>query len=319
MALKAVVLAAGKGTRMKSDLLKVAHLVAGKPIVSYVVDTVDALGASDIYLVVGHQADRIKSSVRHPKIEYILQTEQLGTGHAVMQVAPYVSAGNDDDTVLVLAGDCPLIEEATLRNLVAIHGESNASATILTTNMEQPGTYGRILRGKMGTVLGIREAKDCAPDELRVNEVNTGVYAFKSGDLFRALNSVTTNNSQKEYYLTDVIQILKESGHPISAYRTDRSDHAIGVNTRMDLAAINKILYRNNNHHFMAEGVTIVDPDSTFIDSTVTIGQDTIIQPFSVIQGCTTIGSGCVVGPHVYIQNATISDQSVIPPFSKMG
>jgi bifunctional UDP-N-acetylglucosamine pyrophosphorylase/glucosamine-1-phosphate N-acetyltransferase len=318
MGLKAVILAAGKGTRMKSDVLKVAHGVAGKPIVSYVVETVSELDVSDIFLVVGHQAELLKSAISHPKVTYVLQEEQLGTGHAVMQVADHLDL-YADDIVIVLAGDCPLIEDATLRNLIAIHGESNAAATILTTNMECPGTYGRILRGKMGTVLGIREAKDCSPDELQIKEVNTGVYVFQVQDLFKSLNQVTTNNAQREYYLTDVIQILKKNGQPIAAYRTERSDHAIGVNTRMDLAAINKILYRNNNLYFMQEGVTIVDPDSTFIDSTVCIGHDTIIQPFSVIQGNTHIGSRCVIGPHVFIKDAKIEDNSIIPPFTKMG
>ena len=318
MALKAIILAAGKGTRMKSDVLKVAHSVAGKPIVSYVVDTVSAMDVTDIFLVVGHQADLLKKSVQDEKITYVLQEAQLGTGHAAQQVAPHLNA-KSPDTILVLAGDCPLIEASTLRNLIAIHTESNAAVTILTTVMTDPGTYGRILRGKMGTVLGIREAKDCTAEELQVNEVNTGVYVFQVPDLFESLEDVTTNNAQKEYYLTDVIQILKKKRRAVSAYCTPRSDHAIGVNTRMDLAAINKILYQNNNLYFMQEGVTIVDPDTTFIDSTVMIGHDTIIHPFSVIQGQTKIGTGCVVGPHVYIRDGRIEHLSVIPPFTKMG
>lgn len=318
MALKAIILAAGKGTRMKSDVLKVAHSVAGKPIVSYVVDTVSALDISDIFLVVGHQAERLKEAVVHDKMTYVTQEEQLGTGHAVKQVAPYLDC-SVADTVVVLAGDCPLIEESTLRSLIAIHCESNAAATILTTVMQDPGTYGRILRGQMGSVLGIREAKDCNSDEIKISEVNTGVYVFQVPDLFNSIAELNTDNSQKEYYLTDVVQILKKKGRPVSAYCTPRSDHAIGVNTRMDLAAINKILYQNNNLHFMQEGVTIVDPDTTFIDSTVTIGHDTIIHPFSVIQGQTHIGQGCVVGPHVYIRDGRIEQQSIIPPFTKMG
>ncbi len=318
MALKAVILAAGKGTRMKSDVLKVAHSVAGKPIVSYVVDTVSAMDVTDIFLVVGHQAELLKTAVQDEKITYVLQEEQLGTGHAAKQVAPYLDV-KSPDTILVLAGDCPLIEESTLRNLIAVHTESNAAVTILTTVMTEPGGYGRILRGKMGTVLGIREAKDCSPEELQVTEVNTGVYVFQVPDLFESLEDVTTNNAQKEYYLTDVIQILKKKRRAVSAYCTPRSDHAIGVNTRMDLAAINKILYQNNNLYFMQEGVTVVDPDTTFIDSTVTIGHDTIIHPFSVIQGNTKIGTGCVVGPHVYIRDGRIEALSIIPPFTKMG
>ncbi|NBV42093.1 hypothetical protein EBR96_04915 [bacterium] len=318
MGISAVILAAGKGTRMKSDVLKVAHTVAGKPIVSYVVETVTNLGVDGVYVVVGHQAELLQASLNFPGIEYVMQAEQLGTGHAVMQVRSHLKS-EPDDSVIVLAGDCPLIEEETLRNLLATHRESNAAATILTTIMPEPGTYGRILRGKMGTVLGIREAKDCSPEELAISEVNTGVYIFQVGDLFPSLDKVTTNNAQKEYYLTDVIQILKAAGRPISAFCTTRYDHAVGVNTRMDLAAINKILYRNNNLHFMQEGVSVVDPDSIFIDSTVKIGQDTIVHPFTVIQGNTVIGTNCVIGPHTFIRDARIENDSVIPPFTKMG
>ncbi|NDC83081.1 hypothetical protein EB093_05380 [bacterium] len=318
MTLNAIILAAGKGTRMKSDVLKVAHSVAGKPIVSYVVDTVSSLDIDQIFLVVGHQAELLKDAVKHPKMSYVTQSEQLGTGHAVLQVAPHIS-NSSDDTIIVLAGDCPLIESNTLRDLVASHTESNASVTILTTTMDIPGTYGRILRAKMGSISGIREAKDCTSDELAIHEVNTGVYVFNAACLFESLAQVTTNNAQKEYYLTDVIQILKSKGKVVSAFHTPRADHAIGVNTRMDLAAINKLLYRNNNLYFMHEGVSIVDPDSTFIDSTVEIGHDTIVHPFSVIHGHTKIGKGCVIGPHVYIRDGKIESNSVIPPFTKMG
>lgn len=317
MDVKAIILAAGKGTRMKSGLLKVAHEVAGKSIVSYVVDAVSDIGASDIYVVVGHQADTIKERVDHPKATFVLQEEQLGTGHAVQQVTPHFD-GKPDTTVLILAGDCPLIKPSTLNKLIAAHEESNASATILSTNMDDPAKYGRILRGKMGTVTGIKEAKDCSAKELKIKEINTGVYAFRASDLFSHLNSLDTNNKQGEYYLTDIIHILKEKGEVVGAYILEDPDQAVGINTRMDLAKTNTILYQENNKHFMEDGVTIIDPKSTFIDSTVKIGRDTIIGPFTRLQGHTVIGSGCEIISHCYIKNGHISNNTVVAPFTSI-
>ena len=315
MNVKAIILAAGKGTRMKSGLLKVAHEVAGKSIVGYVVEAVTDIGVSDIYIVIGHQADTIKKRIKHPNAVFVSQDEQLGTGHAVQQVTQHFG-GKPDSTVLILAGDCPLIKPDTLRRLIESHEESNASATILSTNMDEPAKYGRILRGRMGTVTGIKEAKDCSVKELKIKEVNTGVYAFRASDLFTHLNSLNTNNKQGEYYLTDIIHILKEKGEVVSAYLLDDPDQAVGINTRLDLAKTNGILYQENNKYFMEEGVTLLDPKSTFIDSTVKIGQDTIIAPFTCIKGTTTIGTGCEISPHCFIENGKIENNTVVPPFT---
>ncbi len=317
MGLKTIILAAGKGTRMKSEILKVLHHVAGKPILNHVLDAVLELGSDEIFIVVGHQGDQVRQQIQHPRVTFVEQLEQLGTGHAVLQVRPFLEK-NPKDTVLVLAGDCPLIEEETLQNLLAIHSESNASGTVLTAQMAEPGSYGRILRGQMGTILGIKEAKDCSEDELEINEINTGVYAFKVGALFQQLGRVDTNNTQHEYYLTDVISLLKSSGDPISAYCTGDPDQVVGINTRMDLARINEIVYQRNNVHFMEEGVTIIDPISTFIDSTVVIGPDTIISPFTVIRGQTVIGPRCKIGPHCYLEDAVLDADTVSPPFSNL-
>jgi bifunctional UDP-N-acetylglucosamine pyrophosphorylase/glucosamine-1-phosphate N-acetyltransferase len=233
-----------------------------------------------------------------------------------MQVEPFLNGS--DGPLVILAGDCPLIELETLQNLVSMHKESNADASILSTEMAEPGSYGRILRGKMGTVVGIKEAKDCTPDEYEITEINTGIYVFQRSALSDALKLITTNNNQQEYYLTDVIHILKEKGAVVEAYCTEDSDQAIGINTRMDLAKINQIIYQKNNVRFMQEGVTIIDPSNTFIDSTVSIGQDTIIFPFSVITGKTNIGCGVKIGPHVYIKDSVISQGTEIDPFSKL-
>jgi bifunctional UDP-N-acetylglucosamine pyrophosphorylase/glucosamine-1-phosphate N-acetyltransferase len=318
MGLHAIILAAGKGTRMKSAILKVAHRVAGKPIVEYVLDTVVSLGVDQVYMVVGHQAELIQDALSHPKITYVTQAEQLGTGHAVLQVAPYFSP-KTTDTVIVLAGDCPLISAETLKNLLAVHNESNAAATILTTVMNPPGSYGRIQRGKMGPVAGIKEAKDCTPQELEIREINTGVYVFNAGYLFAILPELSTNNAQNEYYLTDVIHLLKARGKAIEAYCTPDSDQAIGINTRMDMAKINSIIYQHNNQIFMQEGVTIVDPTTTFVDSTVQIGRDSIINPFTVIRGNTIIGDNCQIGPHAVLADCQVESGRVVPPFSAIG
>ncbi len=310
-----MILAAGKGTRMKSEILKVVHQVAGKPIVNYVLDTVLNIGVEDVYLVVGHQANLVQQNICHANAHFVIQEDQMGTGHAVMQVQPLIPIDNND-TIMVLAGDCPLIEEETLQNLLAIHQESNALGTILTAIMENPGGYGRILRGQMGTVIGIKEAKDCTSEEKEIQEINTGVYIFDSQALFENLQYVDTNNTQKEFYLTDVIHLIKESGGAIAAYCAEDSNEVIGINTREDLANISKIIYQKNNIHFMQEGITIIDPNSTFIDSTVKIGGDTIISPFTIIKGHTVIGTHCKIGPHTFIENGTIVNETNLPPFT---
>jgi len=316
--INAIILAAGKGTRMKSSLLKVAHQVAGKPIIRYVIDAVDDMGVDHIYMVIGHQADALKALIQHPKTTYILQAEQLGTGHAVMQVKPNIdlTANDANDSVIILAGDCPLLTSQTLKNVVQTHQESGAAGTILTTKMKNPDRYGRILREKEGAVIGIKEAKDCTDQVRQINEINTGAYVFNQQLLFQSLDKVTTQNTQGEYYLTDVIHILKESGHGVSAYCMDNPDQAIGINTRLDLAKTNKTLYQDNNHRLMESGVTIIDPNSTFIDTDVKIGQDTVIEPFTIIKEHTVIGDNCVIGAYSYISNGDIKADSVLTPYT---
>ena len=310
----AIILAAGKGTRMKSDLLKVAHEVAGKPILHYVIESVLGVPADRVFVVVGHQSEHIKSITVFPRLSFVLQEAQLGTGHAVSQAALYFRP-KKNETVFVLAGDCPLLRTETLTNLLSAHSESNSAATILTTKMKDPGTYGRIIHGKMGSVVGIREAKDCSPEELQINEINTGAYCFESEMLFKALQSVKPNNSQKEYYLTDVIGILHEWGHPVGSYCSDSPDEAIGINTRQDLAAINQIIYSRNTETFMKNGVTIVDPRTTLIDSTASIGTDTVIYPFSSVLGHSKVGKHCQIGPNACIQNGSVLDYERVLPF----
>jgi bifunctional UDP-N-acetylglucosamine pyrophosphorylase/glucosamine-1-phosphate N-acetyltransferase len=311
----AIILAAGKGTRMKSELLKVAHHVAGKPIVSYVLDVVDSVGVDAIYMVIGHQADELKTIIKHPKITYVLQEQQFGTGHAVMQVKDKLNL-KTDDTVIVLAGDCPLLQSDTVNQLIHHHERSGSAATILTVKMDDPGMYGRIIRNTEGRVLGIKEAKECTSVEKKINEINTGAYVFNQSLLFESLEHIGTTNKQSEYYLTDIIHILKEAGHGVDAYCMDNPDEAIGVNTREDLASINNALYKHNNQQMMESGVTIIDPNVTFIDSTVRIGKDTIIEPFTIIKGTTTIGKKCMIGAYSYISNGTIHENTQLTPYT---
>ena len=296
---------------MKSDTLKVLHNVAGKPILQYVVDAVSKCGVDEIFIVIGHQAEKVKSQVKGKNLTFITQTEQLGTGHAVMQVEPYICSP-EHSTIIVLAGDCPLINPETISSLLERHRESNASVSILSTKMKDPATYGWILRGRMGTVVGIKEAKDCTKEELEINEINTGIYAFHKEALCHSLKLITTNNAQQEYYLTDAIHIIKSKGDVVEALCIPDSDQAVGINTRMDLAKINEIIYQNTNINLMKNGVTIVDPKTTYIDGTVEIGQDTIIEPNVVIKGGTTIGKNVTIQSFSYIENAIILDDTIV-------
>jgi bifunctional UDP-N-acetylglucosamine pyrophosphorylase / glucosamine-1-phosphate N-acetyltransferase len=318
MSLKAIILAAGKGTRMKSDLLKVAHEIAGKPIVSYVIDTVKKCGVHTIHMVVGHQSAQLKDLLsNYSNLNYVTQEQQLGTGHAVLQAKEEFDA-SDTGNVLILAGDCPLIKEDTLKNLIAEHQKTNCAGTVLSTRMDDPAAYGRISRDNKGALGAIVEAKDCSDEQLKIDEINTGVYIFNTRKLFHHLSSLSTDNSQGEYYLTDIIQMLKDDGELVSAYCTDDPDQAIGINTRMDIAKTNQVLYQRNNMSLMRDGVTILDPNTTFIDSVVKIGHDTVIHPFTRITGKTSIGTHCEVFSHCFINDSEISDNEKVLSFSRI-
>lgn len=297
---------------MKSGLIKVAHEVGGQPIVRYVCDAVSQLRRLDgIMMVVGYQADVVRQVVNDDRVQYVMQEAQLGTGHAVLQAESHMDL-KEDEHVLVLAGDVPLIQANTLNQLVDTHIKDEAFATVLTADIPDAGTYGRILRDSGGDVVGIREAKDCTPEEKRITEFNTGIYLFRSQALFSALKGVNTENSQGEYYLTDVIEGLQKQGRRISALCIADVNEIQGINTRMDLAKVNQVIYDQTNEQLMASGVTLLDPSSTFIDRGVEIGQDTIIYPFCVIQGASKIGKNCVIRSHQELVDQTIPDNKVV-------
>ena len=246
----------------------------------------------------------------------LLQEAQLGTGHAVLQAKAQFDP-NKNEPVLILAGDCPLIEKETIDALLHTHQSERAAATVLTTCMPDPASYGRIIRDKSESLYAITEAKDCTDAQLKINEINTGIYLFNSQDLFQNLSQLNQNNSQGEYYLTDIIKILKEQGRTVAAYCTPDSGQAIGVNTRQDLAQINAVIHQKINQKVMCEGVTLIDPKTTFIESSVKIEQDVVIHPFTSLRGETHVETGCELLPGCYLQDAHIPANTTLAPYTQ--
>lgn len=308
--LVAVIMAAGKSTRMKSRLPKPLHPLCGKPLLSYILNACRNAGASRTIVVVGHEAERVQEAFQD-QCEFVLQEEQLGTGHAIMVTRPQLQAYDGD--LLVLPGDTPLIDDETLRKLVAHHRKSGAVATLLSAELpHDAGMYGRVLRDEAGKVLGIVEAKDATPHQLEIREINTSIYCFKAGALFDALGKVRRDNAQGEYYLTDVIGTFKGEGLQIEAVVADDWQVTLGVNTRVELADLASRLRRRILERLMLSGVTIVDPANTYIDADVQIGQDTTVYPSTYLLGNTVIGEQCEIGPMARIEDSTIADRVTV-------
>ncbi|KKI91601.1 bifunctional N-acetylglucosamine-1-phosphate uridyltransferase/glucosamine-1-phosphate acetyltransferase [Bacillus sp. SA1-12] len=305
----AVILAAGQGTRMKSSLYKVLHPVCGKPMVQHVLDQVSKLDLAKIVTVVGHGAEKVKSELGDAS-EYALQSEQLGTAHAVMQAASYLK--NEEGTTIVICGDTPLITSDTMAALLSHHNETKAKATILTAKADDPTGYGRIVRNEEGTVEKIVEHKDASEAEREIPEINTGTYCFDNKELFKALSHVSNDNVQGEYYLPDVIEILKKEGKIVSAYQTASFDETLGVNDRIALSQAEKIMKQRINKEHMRNGVTLIDPDHTYISADAVIGSDTVIYPGTMILGETVIGENCLIGPNTEIKNCTVQNETTI-------
>lgn len=299
----AVVLAAGQGTRMRSKLYKVLHPVCGKPMVQHIVDRLENANIDEIVVIVGHGAEQVKKQLGDT-VRYAHQEKQLGTAHAVMMSSDLLKG--KQGTTLVVTGDTPLIKDETLKRLMEHHIQTGASATVLTTVLDDATGYGRIVRQADGSVAKIVEHKDATDEERRILEINTGIFCFDNQKLFQALTKVSNHNVQGEYYLPDVIEILKNDHDIISAYLTEDAEEGMGVNDRVQLSHAEQILRKRINEAHMRNGVTIMDPTSTYIEADVTIGADTVIQPGTFLRGSTQIGEDCMIGP-----NADLTDTSV--------
>lgn len=295
-----VILAAGKGTRMKSKLPKVLHKAGGKSMVQHVIDAAKAAGAKRNIVVTGFGGNAVRAAIGG-QAEFVEQKEQLGTGHAVMQTADLLQ--NETGTVMVLCGDTPLLTSGLLKKLYDAHVGAKAKATVLTAIMPDATGYGRIIRTAEGAVQKIVEHKDATEEERQVHEVNSGIYCFDAQALFASLKNVTNDNAQGEYYLPDVLEILQKQGEKIWAVAADDYESTLGINSRQQLAGAEKILRRRKNEQLMADGVTLMDPDTTYVDADVKVGRDTVIYPMTWLEGDTEIGEACEIGPSIRFQN----------------
>ncbi len=307
--LKAIILAAGEGTRMKSKKAKVLHEIFGKTMVMYVTDAAKECGASEVCVVVGHNADEVKESLKDAGVSFRLQEKQLGTGHAVMQAEDVFS---DDDNVLILYGDTPLVTAETLKKLIKFHNDENNGVTLVSAILENPTGYGRIIRDKDGNFVKNVEHKDATDEERLVKEVNTGIYCFDGKSLKYALNKLTNNNAQGEYYLPDCLEIILNSGKNVNSFIIDDASEFYGVNSRVQLAEATKIMQNRINTNLMTQGVTIVDPSNTYISAGVKVGMDTVIMPGTVIEGNSEIGENCTIGVNCHIVNSIIGNNTSV-------
>ena len=299
--LVAVIMAAGKGTRMKSKLPKVMHLLAGKPLIEHVLDAVNQVGIERPLVIVGHGREVVEASICE-RAETVVQTEQLGTGHAIMQVLPYLEGVQ---TVLVLSGDQPLLKPETLHALIKLHETKGVSATVLTAYMDQSFGYGRIIKNGEDLVK-IVEEKDATFEEQQIKEINTGTYCFKGTALKEALTKISPQNAQGEYYLTEVFDVFLKQGEKMLTLCAADSHEALGINSRGQLAEAEAVFRARILEHWLNEGVTLIDPASTFIDAEVELAQDVTILPFTRLMGKTRIEEDAVIGPQTSLENCTV-------------
>ena len=300
-----VILAAGMGTRMKSKMPKVLHKVCGKPLSKWVIDASKAAGADKVCAVVGHKAETVKE-VLGDVCEFALQAEQKGTGHAVMQAIDVIK--NSKGEVVILNGDTPLITAETINKAIEYHKNNGNQATVITAILDDATGYGRIVRDNDGSVLKIVEQKDASEEEKKINEVNSGMYVFDAQSLVYALDKITPNNAQGEYYLTDTLEILLSAGKKIGGYAISDNDEIRGINDRVQLNEAEKIMQKRINEYQMRNGVTMRNPESIYIEDGVEIGNDTEICQNVTIKSGTKIGSDCVIGSGSMLDRAVIHD-----------
>ena len=325
MKLKTLILAAGKGTRMKSDMPKVIHKVNGVPMITKIIDTLSGLNPKENILILGHKKEEVLKVVGE-NCDYVLQTEQLGTGHAVIQAKEKLE-GYDGD-VMILCGDTPLLRESTLKSLYDYHKESGAVTTILTSIYENPFGYGRIVK-EDGLVKAIVEEKEASEEIKKIKEVNAGVYCFNSKELFKALDKIDNNNEKGEYYLTDVIGIQVSENKKVQSFILEDKMEILGVNSKVELAQAGKVLRDRKNRELMEEGVILIDPETTYVEESVKVGRDTVLYPGVVLQGKTVIGENCeiignsriidsVLGNNIRVESSVI-EESILEDGVTMG
>ena len=305
-----VILAAGKGTRMYSNLPKVLHLLAGKPMVQHVVDTAKSLGASNIHLVYGHGGDLLKEKLGEQNLNWVLQAEQLGTGHAMQQAAPHF---DDNENVIMLYGDVPLIATKTLQRLIDIKPEGGIG--LLTVILDNPTGYGRILR-ENGEVVGIIEQKDATEEQRKIQEINTGIMVASGKDFKRWLAHLNNNNAQGEYYITDIIALAHKEGNKIATAHPKHLSEMEGVNNRLQLATLERIYQQEQAEKLLLAGVMLIDPARFDLRGTLTHGNDVIIDTNVIIEGQVTLGNNVHIQTGCVLKNCTIGDNSVISPYT---
>lgn len=307
----AVILAAGISSRMNTMMPKVLHEVCGRPMLAYVLDACRQVGVAKTYVVVGFSAEQVKERFGgSADIEWVVQEKQLGTAHAVLRCKEHLKDFRGE--TLVLCGDGPLIRPVTLTTLIEKHEAEQSAATLATAVLDDPTGYGRIVRDAYGNMQGIVEHSDCTKELLAIKEVNPSYYLFNNQVLFEALERVKPDNVKQEYYLTDVLSGIIRTGHKVVAVTAVRPEEAMGVNSRRQLSEASKIMQRRIQQELMENGVTIVDPDNTWIDARAKIGQDTVIEPFTYIHGVVEIGQNCRIGPFAYLRDGTILKNDVV-------
>jgi len=312
-----VVLAAGEGTRMKSKRAKVLHCAGGMPLVGHVLHTAAQLTAEEnIVVVVGHEADQVKAALVNRAVRFVTQKERRGTGHAVMACRDAVEHSG---SLVVLYGDCPLLSAATLQRLIATHDSNGAAATLITTRLADPTGYGRIILDARGNVRAIVEQKAATPEQLRIDLINPGMYCFRSDLLWQHIGEIGTDNPAGEYYLTDMVEILNRAGHTVAAMESVDAGELLGINTRVELAEVDRIFRSRKVRELMLAGVTIEKPETVTIDMPVSIGADTVIGAFTHILGRSEIGEDCRIGPGCVIESSRIESGVHVAPYTLIG
>jgi bifunctional UDP-N-acetylglucosamine pyrophosphorylase/glucosamine-1-phosphate N-acetyltransferase len=313
--LTAIILAAGQGTRMKSTRPKVLHQILGRPMIAYLLDTLLEFGVNDIVVVVGHQAEAVKEALREYGVRFVIQEPQLGTGHAVQVAIPAVPS--EAGTVMVLCGDAPLISGESIAALQLLHDSTGVAVTVQTIELPDGAHYGRVVRDDSGQVAAVVQAKDSQdrPDLLAIREINTGAYCFDATFLREALTKIPKSPVTGEIYLTDLIHIARQQGRGVEALIDPDWEALLGINSRAELAGATRTVKRRINQQHMDQGVTLVDPEATYIESFVRIGQDTVIYPNVYLQGRTVIGENCLLSPNVKISDSHLADGVLV----KMG